>query len=275
MMKIGFIDFYMSEYHSNNYPAWIREASEKLGIECEVAYAWAEQDVSPRDNMTTDEWCEKYGVQHCNSIKEVCELSDFVFILAPADPDKHLPYAKEAFKYCKRLYIDKTFAPNPTEAEEIFALAKEYGVEFFSTSALRYATELDEYKGVKTLTTTGNGNKLEVYIIHQVEMIVKLLGIGAKSVSCHMDGEAHVFDVSYDDDRHAVMNFHAKLGHSVESDGRKTAITSPFFKALVVDVLRFANGGEKSFCSCETIEAIKIRSAAVEAYENPGKVVSI
>ena len=78
MMKIGFIDFYMSEYHSNNYPAWIREASEKLGVECEVAYAWAEQDVSPRDNMTTDEWCEKYGVQRCNSIKEVCELSDFV-----------------------------------------------------------------------------------------------------------------------------------------------------------------------------------------------------
>ena len=275
MMKIGFIDFYMSEYHSNNYPAWIREASEKLGIECEVSYAWAEQDVSPRDNMTTDEWCAKYSVRRCDTIKELCELSDFVFILAPADPDKHLPYAKEAFKYCKRLYIDKTFAPNPAEAEAIFALAREHGVEFFSTSALRYASELEEYKGVTSLTTTGNGNKLDVYIIHQVEMIVKLLGVGAKSVSCHMDGEVYVFDVSYDDGRHAVMNFHAKLGHSVESNGKKTAITSPFFKNLVEDILRFASGGEKSFCGCETIEAIKLGTAAIVAAERLGNEIPV
>lgn len=275
MMKIGFIDFYMSEYHSNNYPAWIREASEKLGIECEVAYAWAEQDVSPRDNMTTDEWCAKYGVQRCNSIKEVCELSDFVFILAPADADKHLPYAKETFKYCKRLYIDKTFASTPAEAEEIFALAEEYGVEFFSTSALRYATELEEYKGARTLTTTGNGKSLDVYIIHQVEMIVKLLGTGADGVSCHMDGETYVFDISYPDDRHAVMNFHAKLGHSIESEGRKTAITSPMFKYLVEDILQFANGREKSFCSCETMEVIKLVTASLEASKKLETKISV
>ena len=128
---------------------------------------------------------------------------------------------------------------------------------------------------MKTLTTTGNGNKLDVYIIHQVEMIVKLLGTGAQSVSCHMDGETHVFDISYDDDRHAVMNFHAKLGHSVESDGRKTAITSPFFKNLVVDIIRFANGGEKSFCNCETVEAIKLMSASITASQNLETEISV
>lgn len=274
-MKIGFIDYYMSEWHSNNYPAWIKEQAALLGIECEVAYAWAEDDVSPRDNMTTDEWCEKFGTKRCDSIKELCELSDFVFILAPADPDKHLPYAREAFKYSKRLYIDKTFAPNPAEAEEIFALAKENGAEFFSTSALRYASELDDYKGVKSLITTGNGRTLSEYIIHQAEMIVKVLGTGAKSVVCEQNDDVSVLTISYGDDRSAVMNYSTKLGFSVESDGKKTAISSPFFKALIADIIRFANGGEKSFCSCETIEAIKIRSAAVEAYENPGKVVSI
>ena len=25
MKKIGFIDFYLDEWHANNYPAWIRE----------------------------------------------------------------------------------------------------------------------------------------------------------------------------------------------------------------------------------------------------------
>ncbi len=274
-MKIGFIDYYMSEWHANNYPAWLKEEGEKLGIDCEVAYAWAEDDVSPRDNVTTDEWCEKFGAKRCASIKELCELSDFVFILAPADPDKHLPYAREAFKYAKRLYIDKTFAPNPEEAEQIFALAKEEGAEFFSTSALRYATELDELVGARSLVTTGNGRTLSEYIIHQAEMIVKVLGTGAVSVVCNNKDEVSELTVSYGDDRSAVMNFSAKLGFSVEACGKKLSVASPFFKRLMADILRFANGAEKPFCSCQTIEAIKIRSAAVAAYENPGKVISI
>ena len=274
-MKIGFIDYYMSEWHANNYPAWLKEEGEKLGIDCEIAYAWAEDDVSPRDNVTTDEWCEKFGAKRCGSIKELCELSDFVFILAPADPDKHLPYAREAFKYAKRLYIDKTFAPNPEEAEEIFALAKEQGAEFFSTSALRYATELDELAGAKQMITTGNGRTLSEYIIHQAEMIVKVLGTGAVSVVCNKKDDVSELTVSYDDDRSAVMNFSAKLGFTVEANGNKLAVTSPYFKRLMADILRFANGAEKPFCSCQTLEAIKIRSAAVMADKNPGKVISI
>lgn len=274
-MKIGFIDFYMSEWHSNNYPAWIKEESEKLGIDASVAYVWAEDDVSPRDNMTTDEWCEKFGTKKCESIKELCELSDFVIILAPADPDKHLPYAREAFKYSKRMYIDKTFAPNPADCEEIFRLAEENGVEFFSTSALRYATELEEYKGARSLVTTGNGRMLSEYIIHQIEMIVKIIGTGAKSVVCEKQDDVSVLTIAYDDGRSAVMNFSGKLGFSVSSDGKKTDIKSPFFKSLISDILRFANGGEKSFCGCETKEAIKIRAAAVEAANAPGTVVLI
>ena len=26
MKKIGFVDYYLSEWHANNYPAWIEEA---------------------------------------------------------------------------------------------------------------------------------------------------------------------------------------------------------------------------------------------------------
>ena len=37
MKKLGFIDFFIDEWHANNYPAWIREA--KRGTEFELAYA--------------------------------------------------------------------------------------------------------------------------------------------------------------------------------------------------------------------------------------------
>lgn len=35
MKKIGFIDYYLSEWHANNYPAWIKE----INPEFEIAYA--------------------------------------------------------------------------------------------------------------------------------------------------------------------------------------------------------------------------------------------
>ena len=61
MKKIGFVDYYISEWHANNYPTWMKNACEKLGLDFEVAYAWAEIDKSPVDGVTTDEWCEKNG----------------------------------------------------------------------------------------------------------------------------------------------------------------------------------------------------------------------
>ena len=33
MKHIGFVDYYISEWHANNYPAWFKEAAEKLGLE--------------------------------------------------------------------------------------------------------------------------------------------------------------------------------------------------------------------------------------------------
>ena len=131
MKKIGFVDFYISEWHANNYPAWIKQANEELGYDFEVAYAWAEQDVSPVDNVTTKEWCEKFGVTACATIAELCEKSDNILILAPANPETHLKYAKLALPYGKTTYIDKTFAPDLATAKEIFSIAKKYNTKIF------------------------------------------------------------------------------------------------------------------------------------------------
>ena len=86
MKKIGFIDFYLSEWHANNYPAWIREICARDGLDYEIAYAWAETDVSPRDGKTSEEWCRENGVTLCATVEELCEKSDVLLILAPSDP---------------------------------------------------------------------------------------------------------------------------------------------------------------------------------------------
>ena len=173
MKTIGFVDYYISEWHANNYPQWIKEESEKLGENFVVKYAWAELDKSLVDGVTTEEWCNKFGVEKCNTIGELCEKADYILVLAPSDLDKHLGYAKEVFKFKKNTYIDKTFAPDYKTAKEIFDLAEKYGVKFFSSSALRYSNELDLLPETNNIITHGGGGNLDEYIIHQIEMIVK------------------------------------------------------------------------------------------------------
>ena len=85
-------------------------------------------------------------------------------------------------KYGKNTYIDKTFAPDFATAKKIFDIAENYGTKFFSSSALRYAPELENVKGACSLITTGGGSNFEEYIIHQTEMMIKTLGTDPKSV---------------------------------------------------------------------------------------------
>ena len=41
-MNIGFIDFFIDEWHANNYPGMIDEYNKAHGTDHKVAYAWAE-----------------------------------------------------------------------------------------------------------------------------------------------------------------------------------------------------------------------------------------
>ena len=278
MKKIGFVDYYISEWHANNYPTWM--AGCELGGEYKVAYAWAELDASPEDNVTTDEWCAKYGAEKCNTLEELCEKSDYIVILAPSHPDKHFGYAETVLKYGKRTYIDKTFAPDLETAKKIFAIAEENGTPFFSTSALRYATELDEYPACKSVTTSGGGETAEEYIVHQIEMLVKKIGVGATEICADDFGAQITFRVKYNDDRQAMMIY----GHSMPfaaymsaegSSPKYKAAKSSYFTIFVADMLRFFKEGTTSFDIAETLEVMKIRDGALKAEKNRGEWIKL
>ena len=281
MKKIGFVDYYLSEWHANNYPAWIAEAAEKAGADYKLAYAWAELEVSPKDNVTTDEWCAKYGAKKCETIDELCEKSDVIIVLAPSDPDTHLRYAEKVLPYGKRTYIDKTFAPDLKTAEKIFEIAKKYGTPFFSTSALRYAAELQNIEGCREMMTTGSGASADEYIIHQVEMIVKKLGFGADRIRAEQVGAQWIYRISYPDERSALMTYAPrKLGFTVyfnDCAGNYFAapVTSDFFPGLIADIVRFFETGAVSFNPEETLEVMKIRNGVIVAMQSPDTWVDL
>lgn len=273
MKKIGFIDYYLSEWHANNYPAWINEKCAELGLDYKLTYAWAELDVSPRDNVTTDEWCAKFGAEKCESLEELCEKSDVLLMLCPDAPHKHLEYAKVALKYGKRIYIDKTFAPNHAEACEIFDIAEKNGTPFFSSSALRYGEELAKIENPVTMITTGGGRTVDEYIVHQCEMVVKKLGCDVKKVIANVQGTQTFINAHFESGKEATMIFGGAMPFCLYmSDGEKdvwTEMNSPIFKGLIADIINFYETGDISFNTEETKAVMKLRELAIKASEQP------
>lgn len=277
MKSIGFVDYYLSEWHADNYPEWIAEATKKLGFEYELRYAWAEEYISPIDGVNTDEWCKKYNVQRCATIEELCEKSDAIIILAPSNPEKHIEYAKKVLPFSKPTYIDKPFAESVESASYIFELAEKYNTRFFSSSALRYANELDEADNCVAVSTQGGGSNLEEYIIHQAEMLVKKLGIGACKLKAEkLDDNLFNISVRYSDERAGSMRyirggvpFTITMSEHSKNEAVYKTISSDFFLNLITDIINFFETGEISFDTNETLEVNKLVVATIKAKNSP------
>lgn len=279
MKTIGFIDYYIDEWHANEYPNFIKAYNEKNGTDYGVKYVWAEID--KEGGVSTDDWCKKYGAEKCESIAELCAKSDYVILLSPDNPEKHLDYARQMFEAKKSGYIDKTFAPDYETAVKIYDLAKENGVKFFTSSALRYATELDEFAGqTKNAFIVGSGGYFEVYIIHMLEMAVKCVGVGATSLKFSQFADQKWLDINYKDGRHVriVQSPFFPFAFAATKEGKNTeliTVKSDFFGGLIADVLRFFEEGTLSFNPEETLEVIKLRGYAIKASQEPDKEIEI
>lgn len=281
MKKIGFVDFYISEWHAENYPAWIEETNKKLGTDYKVCYAWAEQYDSPYDGRNTDKWCEDMGIAKCDTVEELCEKSDVIVILAPSDPDTHLRLAKKVLPFGKLTYIDKTFAPDLDTAKKIFALGEENSALFFSTSALRYATELKEFENADNLIITGGGSNFNEYIIHIVEMAVVLLNDELKKAKVETQGpDQRLCRIETVNGKKATFVFAPGLPHSVlgvlpDGSVSKRDIQSDFFKGLMEEMLKFFESGILPFDSNQTLQVMTMRDALLAAEGKDGEWIEV
>ena len=150
-------------------------------------------------------------------------------------------------------------------------IAKSYGVKFFSTSALRYADEIKDFNGEATNAfTTGGGSNMEEYIIHQIEMVVKCLGVGAEKVCFNKVADCEWVDVVYTNGKSAKMMFAPCMPFAItvtKNDGKSAymSINSEFFKGLIADIFNFFQTGDTSFDTNQTLEIMKVREAVIKA----------
>ena len=269
MKTIGFVDYYISEWHANNYPQWIKDVCAESGRNFEVKYVWAEKYISPVDGRNTDEWCAEYGCEKCETLAELCQKCDYIMVLSPSNPEKHLKYAEEVLKYGKNTYIDKTFAPDFETAKMIFDIAQKYGTRFFSTSALRYADELEDLKSENAIIL-GSGGNIEEYIIHQIEMAVNVTGEKPMSLKLEQQGKQYICHIAFENKKRAVLIYGEQIPYAIcaeDENGNSVyrTIESSFFKNMISDILRFFENGEYSFDIAQTLDVMKIRTGVIEA----------
>jgi len=207
MKHIGFIDYYIDEWHANNYPAWIRQDIEANKRGFSLSYVWA--DIEKKGKLTTSEWCKKHQVSALSSIEELVEKSNFIIVLSPDDPEEHERLSDLALKSGKPVYIDKTFSCDLDSGTRMFKLAEEYNTPMFSSSALRFSKELSVYPNdevnletIEFVSSLGPGD-FDSYSVHQIEVIVALMGVKVLRLKRLGTRNGRLFIIEYEDGRQA------------------------------------------------------------------------
>jgi hypothetical protein len=121
-----------------------------------------------------------------------------------------------------------------------------------------------------------SGRTADEYIIHDIEMVVKKLGVGANKVMCVLNGNQHFFHLGYADDRSACLVY-APFGlpgstiMESATEGKTVKSRSAIFNELIADILRFFGEKTVSFDVAQTLEAMKIRDAVLASRDNCGQ----
>ncbi len=277
MKKIGFIDFFLDEWHANNFPTWIRDNCKLVGRDMEVAYAWAE--TAAPSGVDTAAWCAKFQVEQLASLEEVVEKSDYLIVFSPDHPENHEKLARLPLMSGKATYIDKTFSPDLRSGARMFELAGKYNTPMFSSSALRNAKELAGFledpasrDQLEFVAATGPG-KYANYAVHQFEMIVALLGPGASRVKSLSSAHGGLLSVEYPGGRRASMLQMSSAPFQVllqfkSGESKFVGECSEIFTRQIHSLLDFFETGNPPVPKEETLEIMALIEAGRNAMAN-------
>lgn len=284
MKKIGFIDYFLNEWHANNYPAWIRANAAETGRAYDVAYAWAEIDAY--HGISTAEWCAEQKVGRIGTLEELVDKSDCLIVLSPDHPVQHERLASLALMSGKPVYVDKTFAPDLASAKRMIGLAAAYGTPMFTSSALRFSRELAAYPDAKVnrgtieyVATTGPGTFAN-YSIHQLEMIVSLMGPGACRIKSLSTAGGRLFVIDYGTGRQASMTqmsaapFQATI-QLKDGEGVFAGPCTHFFPRFIHALLDFFDSSVPPVRPEETLSIMALLEAGGQALAAPDVWIDI
>ncbi|MCG2660947.1 MAG: Gfo/Idh/MocA family oxidoreductase [Kiritimatiellae bacterium] len=283
MKKAGFIDISIDSYHPNKCIAGLRSGKYKDKID--VGFAYEEKKGGGR---SIDKWCEDNKVKKMTSPQEIVNAADAIAVFAPDNPERHFELAEYALKSGKPTFIDKTFAADVKTAKEIVALAEQYKTPIFSASAFRFADEIwnwnANYRGTNRVTfvSTRGAEEWPRYSIHQIEMVIPMIGVGVKRVMQVGKNNVVALALDYGDDRSGVINciktnskyglnqgFEINAVFGTEMALSKQLTSGTVFNRLAEAQAEFFIAGKEPVPHEEIIEGIRIIDAGNKAIQKP------
>lgn len=285
MKKIGIIDYYISNFHTNGLLKVMKELKEENGCEeFVISHVYASLDKSVSTGETTEEWCKRSQAKKCDSIREVVDNADVIMVLAPNHPQLHEEMVKIPFESGKPIYVDKTFAPDNESAERIIAYGKKCGANYWSSSLLRFDSNISEYrkddKRLDSLVVNGV-NTFDIYCIHFIELINTIMKRGVQGVTCFNNDANIVFQLRFADGRKAFYNQYCYADsdfYLFAAKGEKSKIITlaqDGFKNFVKALFEFFKTGVSPVSIEDTYEGIKVRTAMIQAKSVIGKEVLV
>lgn len=267
MKRIGLVDYYINEWHALNYPSFLEAVKKEIDDEFLITDFYAEID---HPNLSSNEFEKKYGVHQCASLNELCETCDYLMVLYPDNPERKFEVTKKVISFKKPIFVDKTFMNNFDEAKEIFDLAEKVGTPLFTSSSLRYASEVKELGEVDSLLVIAPSVHLSDYWIHPLEIVVSKMGSEAIRAKLSRSGVHYMLNIEYKNNRNALIVI-AEGGNAqdffVSGNGKfkqnLVRCASPYFQNEMKDILRFFNTKKASFDKEETLCAMRLRDIAL------------
>ena len=244
-----------------------------------------------RVEMFTNQIRDKYGVEIVSSIDELVKKVDVVLIES-VDGRPHLEQALPVFKAGKKVFIDKPIGGSLADVLMIFEMAQKHKAPVFSSSSLRYATNLraakNDPKFGKVLGAISHSPcELEPhhpdffwYGIHGVEALYTIMGTGCKSVSRTHSKDADIATGLWADGRIGTYR-----GQRIKPDYGTISFTDEGivsttgavggYKPLVVEIAKFFRTGVAPVSAEETTELFAFMEAADESKRQGGAPVTI
>lgn len=275
MVRVGFIDYFLDEWHANNYPKMLAEHSNGR-YSVTLAYGMID---NPCGGMTNEQWSQTYDIPLAGSIEEVINNSDVIVVLSPDNPEMHEELCQLPLRSGKRVYIDKTFTNDAATAKRLFDLAESNGTPCWTSSALRFGTELATFDkdAIAHIHTEGPGN-FENYSIHQIEPIVSLADSKPLRVVSIGSLTNPALSIEFENGIIADLfqcNEYSYYTNVVNKDGSVVRVKteSDFFGNFIDALIEFFDTGVSPVPHSQTISVMSIRAAGIKALEKPFTVV--
>lgn len=277
MKKIGFIDYYLDEWHANNYPDMIKNATNGEMI---VTHAYGKID-APK-GRTNQDWCREMGITHCQTIEQVVEECDYLIVLSPDNPEMHEELCQIPLRSGKPTYVDKTFAPTKEIAIRLFDLAEKFNTPMYSSSALRFSKEIMELEAgeVDFITSVGPG-RIENYLIHQVEPMVALMDCSATSLMFTGTERTACILINFEGDKQGTISMlvdGCEFSSFIRYKSGKTVVVpaaSEYFERFISNMVDFFRSGRPNVAREQTIEIINILEKANLSRKAPNTWINL